>query len=420
MVGYQGWYRTPGDDSGMGWAHYRNRRTGLFEPGSLMIDYWPDVSELDEDEKFATAFRHEDGSVAHVFSSHHPKTVDRHFRWMSEFGIAGAFVQRFSAPIIPDTQLARNRLRAKDNVYRYAQAAAERHGRSLVVMYDLSGMPKGAMDGVKRDWRHVVDELKAIESPAYQHHGGRPLVAVWGVGFADGRAYTLEECADLIEFLKNDPVYGGNTVMLGIPTRWRSQTRDAVADPGFHDILRQADILSPWTPGRYRDLAGVRIHTEDFWVPDREWCAENGLEYLPVVFPGFSWLNLKGVSNAIDRVDGRFLWEQYRQLSRHGFTMIYQAMFDEMDEGTQIFKTTNTPPVGSNLLDYGALPTDHYLWLVGMAAGFLRRGEMLPDRIVERPDHPEVNRLLRSGDDAVYAEAERQYDERRAEAAVPR
>ena len=43
-----------------------------------------DVSELGDDEKFATGFRHADGSVAYVFSSLCRTTVLRHFLWMRE------------------------------------------------------------------------------------------------------------------------------------------------------------------------------------------------------------------------------------------------------------------------------------------------------------------------------------------------
>jgi len=56
--------------------------------------------------------------------------------------------------------------------------------------------------------------------------------------------------------------------------------------------------------------------------------------------------------------------------------MIHQAMFDEMDEGTAIFKCTNTPPVGeSPFVTYEGLPSEHYLWLTGMG-GRLLRGEI--------------------------------------------
>jgi hypothetical protein len=53
--------------------------------------------------------------------------------------------------------------------------------------------------------------------------------------------------------------------------------------------------------------------------------------------------------------------------------MIYVAMFDEVDEGTAIFKCTNQPPVGSSpFVRYEGLPSDHYLWLAGEGARLLR------------------------------------------------
>src|SRR3954462_10520251 len=94
MCGYQGWYAAEGDGSEKDWAHYQRR--GRFEPGSCTIDLWPDVSELGDDEKFATPFKHADGSVASVYSAQKPQTVLRHFRWMREYGIDGVFVQRFA------------------------------------------------------------------------------------------------------------------------------------------------------------------------------------------------------------------------------------------------------------------------------------------------------------------------------------
>jgi hypothetical protein len=45
--------------------------------------------------------------------------------------------------------------------------------------------------------------------------------------------------------------------------------------------------------------------------------------------------------------------------------MGYVAMFDEVDEGTAIFKVTSAPPVQAHFVGYEGLPSDWYLRLAG-------------------------------------------------------
>lgn len=385
MCGYQGWFNTPDDGANLGWRHWG--KGGKFEPGACSIDLWPDVSELGPDERYATPFRHADGSVAEVFSSQNRATVVRHFKWMEDYGIDGAFVQRFAVS-------TRNKpLRvACDRVLLNCRAGANQHGRAYALMYDLSGLGAGQIDLVINDFRRLVDEMRLTCDPndkAYLHHRGKPVVAVWGVGFSDAkRRYSLDDCRRLIEFLKHDPDYGHNTVMLGVPTGWRTLSRDAVTDPELHEVIALADIVSPWSVGRFGKLPEVPRFAERVWRADKLWCDERKLDYLPVVFPGFSWHNLKGDArlNATPRLRGAFLWSQYVHARRAGATMVYQAMFDEVDEGTAIFKCTNNPPVGASpFVTYEGLPSDHYLWLVGQAARMVRGAAPVRDTMPTRP-----------------------------------
>jgi hypothetical protein len=55
--------------------------------------------------------------------------------------------------------------------------------------------------------------------------------------------------------------------------------------------------------------------------------------------------------------------------------MLYVAMFDEMDEGTAIFKCATDVPVGDSKFVplEKKLGNDHYLWLTGQAAKMLRK-----------------------------------------------
>jgi hypothetical protein len=374
MAGYQGWFCCQGDGAGLGWKHYQSR--GGFQPGKCNIDLWPDTSELADDEKFATPFQSAGGETEYVYSADNPKSVLRHFQWMQQYGIDGVFVQRF----VVETRDPLS-LRHCNRVLNYCRHGANEYGRAYAVMYDLSGLRASGTQECIDDWKLLVDKMKLgrdEHDKAYLQHNGKPVVAVWGIGFNDHRAYTLEECAVLVDFLKNDPVYGGNTVLVGVPTGWRTLDRDCVSDPALHDLILKADIVCPWTVGRYSTLAQIDEHTEKVLKPDIDWCREHGKEYLPVAFPGFSWHNMNPNSplDQTPRLKGEFLWRQYADFKAAGATMIYQAMFDEMDEGTAIFKITNDPPVGeSSFVSYDGLPSDHYLWLCGQGAALLR-GEL--------------------------------------------
>jgi hypothetical protein len=383
LAGYQGWFNCEGDGAGLGWTHWARSRSKPPAPGNVVVDLWPDVSELTPGERFNTRFKFADGRPAEVFSSFHRDTVLRHFRWMREYGLDGAFVQRFANGVKDQTMRHH-----KDVVLANCREGANREGRAYAVMYDLSGLPAGGVARVKADWKRLRSQMHIGEDPAYLRHRGKPLVAVWGVGFAnEKKPYTLAECRALIEFLKAD----GCSVMLGVPTGWRERKRDALADAALHDVLKLADVVSPWTPGRYQNPEEAARHGEKYWQPDLAWCREQALDYLPVVFPGFSWRNLKGNSplDKIPRLKGGFLWSQFVAAKRAGADMIYVAMFDEVDEGTAIFKCVNEPPTGSSpFLTYEGLPSDHYLWLTGEGGRLLRGERPLATAIPVRTSSP--------------------------------
>lgn len=389
MCGYQGWFNAPGDGANRGWVHWGagNR----FEPGYCTVDWWPDMSEYDPDEQFASGFRYADGSTAHVFSSYRNKTVLRHFRWMEEYGIDGVFLQRFISETTPGST-ARNH---RDQVMLHCRQGANLHQRAWAMMYDLSSSLTGPQlkQKVIDDWKHLVDTYQVTRDPAdgaYLHHNGKPVVAVWGLGF--DRAYEGQDTYEIIDFLKNDPVYGGCTIMIGVQNSWRTNP-----DTWFRQIVELADIISPWTVGRYGSIYPSELDnfTTNHTAPDQAWCNANGKDYLPVAFPGFSWQNLQQ-NNRFDQIPrrgGRFLWRQfYKAFHDAGATMLYLAMFDEVDEGTAIFKCATHPPIAETptsvfsnpFLPTGnaqhspydpgdaLLPSDHYLWLAGQGTRMLR------------------------------------------------
>jgi hypothetical protein len=85
--------------------------------------------------------------------------------------------------------------------------------------------------------------------------------------------------------------------------------------------------------------------------------------------------------NQIPRQHVKFLWGEISAAARAGARMNYVAIFDEIDEGTAIFKCSNEPPLSDppgKFLSYEGVPSDHYLWLAGQG-GRLLRGEIKND-----------------------------------------
>ncbi len=391
--GYQGWFTCAGDGSGKDWVHYGKEK---FADGSAAgIEVWPDMSELDDDEKYPTPYKYADGTTASLFSSFNPKTVNRHFAWMKEYGIDVAVMQRFLSDLrAPRDAFIRNKV--LDNV----RSGANRSGVGWCVMYDLSGMQANVIEkALIEDWKTLCDRMKIREDKAYHRVDGKPLVCVWGVGFSDDRKYSLEEIERIVRFLKDDPVYGGNTVLIGVPSFWRARDRDAVDDAKFDEIIRLADIISPWSVGRYTDIPHMRKFASEVWGPDLAYAKEIGKKYLPVIFPGFSWVNLQkmydnppAVPHQIPRLKGNFLWQQAVQAKADGAQAVYVAMFDELDEATAVFKITNNPPVATEQVSFlpleEGLPSDYYLQVVRQIGGLLR-GNIPPDAKLPDPVTPE-------------------------------
>jgi hypothetical protein len=374
MCGYQGWFDAPGDGSGRGWVHWG---AGAMRPGSATVEMWPEMSEYGPGDSYPTGFRNADGTPATLFSSYNAKSVDVHFRWMRDYGIDGVFLQRFMVTVTNNV-LGRADC---DKVLQNVRTSAADYGRVYGLMYDLSGMKNGCAPVVMADWKALVDRMHLTKDDRYIHHRGKPVVALWGFAIAGKRDALIEDGMKLIDFFHNDPVYGGITVMIGVGADWRTLDTPAIPSPQLQALAKAADIVSPWAVGTESTLADVAGNAERRWKPDEQWCRQNGVAYMPVVFPGFSWHNLKGgPPDQIPRRGGAFLWSQYMAAKATGATMVYQAMFDEVDEGTAIFKVTNAPPGGegkSQFLTYEGLPADFYLKLVGEGTRLIH-GEMTP------------------------------------------
>ena len=373
MMGYQGWFACPGDGSAQNsWVHWFGNNTPT--AANAHFDFWPDTSELDADELFSTSMTYSNGSPAKLYSAYKQKTVVRHFKWMQDNHLDGVFFQRFLSDL-PGGNLSALRNQVAVNV----RVGAETYGRVFAIMYDISGYSTNTLvSKLTNDWLYLVNTQRVTNSPAYLRHNGKPVVAIWGFGFS-GRSDTPQQAQQAIDWFKA----AGCTVMGGLPTHWRTLNGDAQTNAAWSNVFRSFDVISPWSVGRYGNNSGADSFRVNQIVPDLADCTSHGIDYMPVIFPGFSWTNLnKGPFNQIPRNGGNFYWRQAYNAVLSGCTMVYGAMFDEVDEGTAMYKLAPTaaqlPAQGSFVplnIDGYNLGSDWYLRLADQA-GKMLRGEI--------------------------------------------
>jgi hypothetical protein len=102
-------------------------------------------------------------------------------------------------------------------------------------------------------------------------------------------------------------------------------------------------MIQPWLVNRYQDQPAVdrwmkNVMTQDLARINELHTTGRAVGYLPLIFPGFSWYNLNGAYNVAPRNGGQFYWYQAYKILSLGVDNIMIANFDEVDEGTAIYK----------------------------------------------------------------------------------
>jgi hypothetical protein len=356
ICGYQGWFQCPGDGGGQ-WEHWSrdwSRPPSTNALQDLTFEMWPDVSEYSRTYP-VPGFSHPDGRSAALFSSMDQSTVDKHFDWMLEYGIDGIAFQRFV------TQLPPNNVQSwKSNVLAHVRAAANRTGRVFCLEYDMSGAnPRTLFSQLTNDWVELVTCQKLVEDPRYLHHDGRPVLLIFGLypeRFQDNAALPQR----VIDWFKTNSVCPVTLIGSGM-WNWRT-----AAAGEWAKLYRSFHGYCPWNTGNRAAEGTNQYAATAYWEQDLAAVSAAGMFYLPQIYPGFGWDNLQKLpdgASKISRLGGRFLWRQFHEVAKLGLDCAFVGMFDEVDEGTAVFKVSNNPPAPGRFQTYEGLPSDWYLRL---------------------------------------------------------
>ena len=338
FAGYQIWHRA--GKAASDWVHWSYGKIPAAGLGvNVNIVSFPDLSEYPDSVLYTTKFKAlGNGRATKLYNSSDKTIIDRQMGWLKNAGLDGVAIQRFvgsigrAVTITPESHLT--------NV----KNATEANGRLFYICYDLNGSDASIVDRIQLDWVYEIEQIRALtSSPNYATVNGKPVVEMWGIGYNIGA--DKQQCLEMIQFFQDRGCY----VIGGTPRGWRTNS-DAMAN--FTDVYKALDAVSPWTVGVYNTPGGATSYLNDYMKADKTYCDQNGMDYLPVVFPGSgNWLSADGSFSQTDRKGGGLLWQQVLNAKSIGLSSVYYAMLDEFEEGTNLI---------NGAVDYFDIPTDEY------------------------------------------------------------
>jgi hypothetical protein len=236
---------------------------------------------------------------------------------------------------------------------------------------------------ITTQWQSMVDQGYTSD-PNYLHQGGLPVVQIYGFfpNTANQQLGVPATGNPLITYFKTSGKYQAVVIGSGAQN-YGTGSADYLA------MLMRLDAYIPWNVGHVHTDAtsGNIVATVSGWPTDSNTFTSNGVKFIPLVFPGTSPAGPPAYPPTAPRRDGNFLWEQFVELSQIPITnTVYVAMFDEMNEGTQILPITSTPPVqASPFYTYDADPGDWYERLVVQGEKMLLNGTPITSTIPIQP-----------------------------------
>jgi hypothetical protein len=295
---------------------------------------------------------------------------------MKTYKIDTVALQRFGN-VFTDT----NYMAWKDGIATKLKNACQTYGRKFYIMYDISDWDNFQTE-MKIDWTNkITGTLALTNSSAYAKQNGKPVMCIWGIASED-RPGNNTSWNDVVNFMKGKGCY----VILGVNKSWATNTLS---------IFTNGNMISPWCVGAYTNNAGADSYANQI-ATEAATCHNRNQDFLPVVWPGFSWHNWKikddgsiPPSNQIKRMHGDFMWRQFYNVRNKNIPSVYVAMFDEVDEATAIMKaapSSATTPTNQWFLtlnaDGTACSSDFYLRLTGDG------GDMVKSNAAKVSTHP--------------------------------